>query len=363
MNRTTVKSDIVGINVPSVTNAELNTMLNEKMNDNLKFLEDTAKIQTSSLSNITVDFNGWDRIDLTRTGGPLNITVAGIKDGEEVSLLITKTTGQPITWSGVTDITPVKDNVTSESVVLYSVINKNSNYYALAWTETVKQATDAVDGVLKTATVSEHNALSVTNKACVPGRLPISADSQKGLIQVASVSEHNALSITNKSVVPGRIPRTSETQSGVSEWADATQAQNEQDTEGADSLVIRPSIMAQYIRENVTQFPTRFALSKNSGWSGTLRYSRDKLGITRLELIAIEYNSGITGASEIGTLPALYAPYERIILPVYSRTSLATIDFTSHALRIDTNGDIDLIGAPDSYTAGKIIEFYASYRS
>ena len=87
-NRQTAKSNIVTKNVPTVTNAILTDMLNSELADNIVFGEDVAVVQNSSVSNITVDFTGKDRIDLTRTGGSLNITVAGMGDGETKYLLI-----------------------------------------------------------------------------------------------------------------------------------------------------------------------------------------------------------------------------------------------------------------------------------
>ncbi len=48
-NRTTAKSNIVGRNVPSVTNSTMNTMLNQDLADNLRFRLDDAQIQNSSV--------------------------------------------------------------------------------------------------------------------------------------------------------------------------------------------------------------------------------------------------------------------------------------------------------------------------
>lgn len=134
-NRTTVKANIVAENVPSVTNTKLNTMLNTYLADNLVFGADVAVPQSSSVSNITVDFVGKDRVDLTRLGGSLNITPTGISDGEVKYLLITKTAGQSVSFVGVTDITPVDDLVTAATTVLYEIIRKSSNYYAEAFVD------------------------------------------------------------------------------------------------------------------------------------------------------------------------------------------------------------------------------------
>ena len=142
-NRTTEKANIQALNIPSVTNAEMNTMLQNYLADNLQFREDVAVVQNSSLSSITVDFTGKDRVDLTRTGGALNITVSGLDDGDRKFLLITKTAGQVISWVGVTDVTPLVDNIDALSLVLYEIVSKGSNYYARAYALTVEAASQS----------------------------------------------------------------------------------------------------------------------------------------------------------------------------------------------------------------------------
>ena len=164
-------------------------MLNAELADNIKFREDVGAVQASGVSAITVNFEGKDRIDLTRTGGALNITVAGLGDGELKYLLITKTAGQAITWTNVTDVTPILANVNELGLVLYEVIRKGSYYFARAWVDTVKQASETMIGALAIATESEHNALGVINKAAVPGRMPTGTEAQKGLLLLASASD------------------------------------------------------------------------------------------------------------------------------------------------------------------------------
>lgn len=208
-NRTSVKSNIVTKNVPTVTNAILTDMLNADMNDNLKFREDVAVSQSSGVSNINLDFTGKDRIDLTRTGGSLNLTASGIGDGETVFLLITKTVGQAITWTNVTDVTPVKENVTALSIVIYEIVRKASYYFARAWVESPVQGTDSVLGIWTAASQIEHNALSSTTKLCVPGRLPLIGIDQYGLSKlspggVAQMGQDTDL-IPNQSVVRQHI--------------------------------------------------------------------------------------------------------------------------------------------------------------
>lgn len=179
-NRTTVKSNIITLNVPSVSNADLEDMLNDNICDNVVFGEDVAVSQSSSVSAITCNFTGKDRIDLTRTGGSLAITVSGIGDGETKFLLVTKTAGQAVTFVGVTDVTPVKANADALSLVLYEIVRKNTSYFAKAWVETVQAASDA-----------ETQAGSITNKFITPANLEskTATTSRKGIAEMALAAE------------------------------------------------------------------------------------------------------------------------------------------------------------------------------
>lgn len=155
-NRTTVKSNIQALNVPTVTNAILNTMLQSEMSDNLVFREDVVVSQSASVSAITVDFTGKDRIDLTRLSGTLNITLSGLGDGDVKYLLITKTVGQAVTFTGgAVDITPLKVNIDALSSVLYEIVRKGSNYFAKAWYDTIVDASTTTKGVQENATATE----------------------------------------------------------------------------------------------------------------------------------------------------------------------------------------------------------------
>lgn len=218
-NRQSVKSNITTLNVPTVTNDILNTILKDNLSDNVQFIEDVAVSQNSSVTNITTDFTDKDRIDLTRTGGALNITVSGLGDGARKFLLITKTSGQAVSFTNVTDVTPIKANANALSKVLYEIVRKSSNYYCRAWVENVKTATDEIEGVLETATQAESNALAAVNKIVTPGRQPIATTSQKGLVELATSTEANALSDTTRPVTPGTVPVASTTQKGITELA------------------------------------------------------------------------------------------------------------------------------------------------
>lgn len=240
VDRTTAKSNIVGLNVPSVTNAIMTEMLNDNICDNVVFRKDLTVAQASGLSNITVDFTGKDRVDLTRTGGNLVITVAGIEDGERKFLLITKSALQPVTWVGVTDITPYKTYANDATVVLYEIVRKGTLYVAKAWLETIKNATESKAGILPIASDAEANALSVDNRIITPAKIPRASDIQRGLIEIATGAEVADLTDALKAVVPARIPKASTTQQGI-----AQHASNAQVDAGTDSLIGGESIVVQ----------------------------------------------------------------------------------------------------------------------
>lgn len=241
-NRTTVKSNILTKNVPSVTNAIMSDMLNSELADNIKFREDVAVIQNSGVSNVICNFAGKDRIDLTRTGGTINVSVANIGDGETVFLLVNKTAGQPVTFTGVTDITNVKTYADELTTVLYEIVRKGTNYFARAWVETVKQATYNIQGVMRVATQGECAALSVTDRIVTPGNIPSATSIQKGLIRCATDAEAEGLSLNNIALTPGNMPISSTTQRGVSRIATSAQVDSGTDgTNPGDIAVVVPS--------------------------------------------------------------------------------------------------------------------------
>lgn len=258
-NRTTVKNKISALNVPSVSNADMNTMLRNYLADNLMFLADVAvyKIYLTT-SNITLDFDEVDRIDLERRGGALNLTIANLNDGNVKWVRITKSVSEVITWVNAIDETEIPDNITNLDAVLYMVVNKGGTIYVKAFTNSVLQATETILGVLKIATELEHNALSVTDKVCVPGRLPLSSTAQKGLVEIATEAEHKFLSVTDRVCVPGWLPRGSTIQSGLVEIADSTQIDEGEDTDsgGKDQLVVQPSELLRKVRHKYVKIST-----------------------------------------------------------------------------------------------------------
>jgi len=191
-NRTTVKSNIVTKIQPMMVTAIHRDVLMNELADNVRFREDVAVIQNSASSAITVDFTGKDRVDLTRTGGSLAITISGMGDGEEKGLMITKTAGQVVSFVGVTDVTPVKQNADALASVLYIIKRVGSSFYAKAWVESPLYASESIPGVLHIASAAEGLALTNDTKAITPAKIPIASDTQRGLIRRATLAEAKA---------------------------------------------------------------------------------------------------------------------------------------------------------------------------
>ena len=93
-NRNTVKSNITTLNVPTVTNAIMDEILNDNLVDNVAFKADYAVPIKHEITGQTIlDFSEVDRIDLTCTGTDVGISVSGMSDGEVKCVRIIKTGG------------------------------------------------------------------------------------------------------------------------------------------------------------------------------------------------------------------------------------------------------------------------------
>ncbi len=161
-NRTTVKTNIQALNVPSVSNAKLEDMLNDNICDNVVFKEDVTSVITTPFTSIGLNFAGYDRINLTRTGGSLSISVSNVVDGQVVYVDITKTAGQSVSWINATDITPVVADVTAASRVLYEIVRKNTFYYARAFVA-IGAANESRKGLIKWASDAQTKSGTDTN--------------------------------------------------------------------------------------------------------------------------------------------------------------------------------------------------------
>jgi hypothetical protein len=232
-NRQSFTSNVTTKIQPLVTTAIHRDVLINDLAASVVFGQDVALPQTATATNITVDFTGKDRVDLTRTGGALNITLSGIDDGETKFLLITKTAGQAVTFVGVTDVTPIKANANALNLVLYEIVRKSSSYFAKAWVENVKTATETIEGVLEIATAAEANAISALDKIITPGRIPVASQTQKGIIEIATSAEVDAGSIGNLAVIALELKRKYD---ALVAYADALVAALDTDLDASEAL-------------------------------------------------------------------------------------------------------------------------------
>lgn len=364
-NRTTVKSNIITKNVPSVSNVILTDMLNAELADNLKFKEDVAVIQASAVSNIVCDFAGKDRIDLTRTGGSLNISVANIGDGDTVFIVVNKTAGQAVTFTGVTDITNVKTYADALTTVLYEIVRKGNNYFAWAWVETVKQATESIAGVLRIASTAEANALTAADRIITPANLPRGATSQKGIAQLATQAEANALTEANKYLSPAILPRSTTSQVGMVKIADANAIDAGMDNPYTGVyLVVPPSQLKRKLDELATVLPTWTTVNlAPTGWNGTLQYYVDAVGMLHIRAVSLYKNLHIGVAEEnliwnmSGFLPDA-AETDFVVAAVDASNRNALLS----TLRINAVSGLLLTGGPDEYYSNKFFNFYVMVR-
>lgn len=330
-NRTTVKSNIVTKCVPTVSNADMIDMLNAEMNDNVRFREDVVAVQTSTANRISCNFTGKERINLTRTGGSLDIDVSGIGDGEEKWLQITKTAGQSISWymGGVIDITPCKANITAASVVTYQIIRKGNYYYSQAWIEAVKAATDAIPGVISPASVAEANALTTNTKALTPGRVPKASATQQGIVEIATSAEIDAGTDT----VAGR------------------------------QMAVQPSELLRKLLQVTTPPAWSAAVTLQAGWHGNVQYFLDTIGNIHVRGLQLYKNADIAAnvASQFWDMVGLLnnAEYKQFIM-CYDP---ATFHLVS-GLHIYSQGSSGMGIRPAfvKYDANNKIDFYAIFR-
>ena len=99
----------------------------------------------------------------------------------------------------------------------------NSAWEELGESDDVMAATTTRAGIVELATQAEANALTDTDRAVTPGRIPKASTSQEGIVELATTAEANALADMTRALTPGRVPTASEAQDGVIGIADNTQ--------------------------------------------------------------------------------------------------------------------------------------------
>lgn len=133
-NRTTVKSNIQTLNVASVSNADMEDMLNDNICDNVQFKEHTTRPTISPATGVfSIDFNGFDSVIYQRTGTDIIITgINNLEDGQMGYMRLTKSVGSDVSWTTAIDITIDQLIVTAASSIIYRITRKGTVYIAEA---------------------------------------------------------------------------------------------------------------------------------------------------------------------------------------------------------------------------------------
>jgi len=158
-SRETVKSNIQTLNVPSVSNDDLEDMLNDNICDNVRFKEHSTKPAVNpGSSSFGINFTGFDSVVYNKTGSSVIINgVTGLAEGQTGFLTLNKSAGQTVSFSGITDMTVFTELVTPLSSVNFIIKRKNNVYYALAMIKDVAYAS-TFDGITGTNTTRIVNS-------------------------------------------------------------------------------------------------------------------------------------------------------------------------------------------------------------
>lgn len=136
LNRTEAKTEIANNNVPSVTNSDLNTMLQNNLADNLPFRKDVkSSISVASLSTYTINFDGLDQVNLTGANQNITISFSNLDDGDVKYFSIAKNALVEVAFSGATDLTKNIVSVPGLTTIQYVVYSKNGIIYVNGFTQ------------------------------------------------------------------------------------------------------------------------------------------------------------------------------------------------------------------------------------
>ena len=109
---------------------------------NLRFRKDAKNSVIATVSNNTIDFDDYDQVALDLATNNLDGTIlaSNLDDGDVKYLLVTKDSGKTLAFSGITDIS-LNQNYTTETLVVFEIINKNSVVYARNMNTSIPEAT------------------------------------------------------------------------------------------------------------------------------------------------------------------------------------------------------------------------------
>lgn len=181
-NRTEAKAAVNSDLVPVIKADILRNTLNNDLLSGIMFDKDTKASFTNVADAITIDFTPTDLITDTillnaATFSP-DITINGLQDGSERTLIVTKTAGNGVTFTNATDLstdtTNIDDNLT---VVVYSVINKNNVIYIKSLNSILEKASNAE---AQTGTDTRKYLTSEANQAHYVSKKASQADAETG---------------------------------------------------------------------------------------------------------------------------------------------------------------------------------------
>lgn len=301
LNRTSYKSAI-NTALPSasaITAAELRDALNDTLGNNIRFRLDVTdtQVEVGASGTATVDFSGYDRIDLDITGnsaptGTFDVTITNLEDGDVKYLLVDKTgKSQYITFTGATDFTPDPVAFESTSIVLYELAKKGTSVYAMAFNVTTA-ATASAKGIVERATTAEAQAGTDGSRYITPSTL--------------------------------RDVTATTTRKGIQENATAAETQ----TGSSSSLTVTPSTL----QDNETWVTATL----EAGFGGTIRYRKNNLG-------NIEITGNFTATATYGIvfyLPAGYRPSFTQYITVYHGEANSDGVFPGNKCTVGTGGSV-----------------------
>lgn len=141
LDRQEAKAEIQANNVPSVTNATMNVMLQQNILDNVLLRKDEkSSASGAGLSTYTANFANDEQVILTGINQNIAISFSNLEDGDVRYLYLTKGASNIVSFTGANDMTTYRYyyDVVATSV-LYRVTSKNSLIFVEPITKPVEQ--------------------------------------------------------------------------------------------------------------------------------------------------------------------------------------------------------------------------------
>lgn len=167
-NRTEQKTSIDTNMVATLTLTTHRAELKE-IADNTVFRKDVKSTNGNNSGVFSIDFSAIDHIIQPITNDSV-ITVNNLIDGDVKYLTITKASGDEIAFDNLTD-TGIDEYWNGQTTLLYAIINKNSNEYAVPLTPSIASATETREGYLEVTTNAEIQAGTLDTKIVTPLKL------------------------------------------------------------------------------------------------------------------------------------------------------------------------------------------------